>query len=176
MHWLPSFWCHTGKFVQQQPDNEIGWWYAWKEVVLATRLTKTVSTLFKPDRWETFWPDMYLEETWNNTIVIIRIEEESKNRSEKKLGCGSHTAWEHYGGLVRNSFTPIHPLQHFTPFNFRFSQSTSLQSLYNVKLKRRVFLINRSTATGVSDVLAVLNSRSWSKKGKFQKKTQIIKG
>ena len=46
----------------------------------------------------------------------------------------------------------------------------------NTKLKRRVFLINRGTATGVSDVLAVLNSRSRSKKGKFQKKkTQIIK-
>ena len=174
MHWLPSFWCHTGKFVQQQPDNEIGWYAAWKEVVLATRLTKTVSTLFEPDRWETFWPDMYPEEIWNNTIVIIRGEEESKKPVWEKVG-----VW--FPHCIRNSFTPIHPLQHFTlcfntlSFHFRFSQSTSLQSLYNAKLKRRVFLINRSTATGVSDVLAVLNSRSWSKKGKFQKKTQIIR-
>ena len=45
---------HPGKIMSKKSQTKIGW-HAWKEVVLATRRARTVSTLFCLHRWETFW-------------------------------------------------------------------------------------------------------------------------
>ena len=115
-------------------------------------------------------------------VVIITISSSIRKRGKtglrKSWGVGPtlhESITEAWFGILSPQFTlsnTLHCASTLYHFIFVFLKAHH----NNTKLKRRVFLINRGTATGVSDVLAVLNSRSRSKKGKFQKKkTQIIK-
>ena len=120
---------HPGKIMSKKSQTKIGW-HAWKEVVLATRRARTVSTLFHPHRWETFWlgnrnpyfDELHIERKLETEIKqqLLPIVSSSPSSWSWVWGRGEKPVWEkvgvrgHYRGLPHNSFTPCTLLHFYT--------------------------------------------------------------
>ena len=119
---------HPGKIMSKKSQTKIGW-HAWKEVVLATRRARTVSTLFHPHRWETFWlgnrnpyfDELHIERKLETEIKqqLLPIVSSSPSSWSWVWGRGEKPVWEKVGVrghynlqscLVHNSFTPEHTM------------------------------------------------------------------